>query len=94
LVLGLATQLSNPKAAIIYAAFFVAFLPQGTTLEIGILVFVLETGWYALVTLAMSSEGPRLDYLRGKSWIDRLAGGVMISLGLRLALYAESPGGG
>ena len=98
LVLGLATQLSNPKAAIVYAAIFAAFLPQGTTLEIGglivILVFILETGWYALVTLAMSAEGPRLAYLRGKSWIDRLAGGVMISLGLRLALYAESPGGG
>ena len=98
LMRGLATQLSNPKAAIVYAAIFAAFLPQGTTLEIGILllilVFILETGWYSLVTLAMSAEGPRLAYLRGKSWIDRLAGGVMISLGLRLALYAESPGGG
>lgn len=98
LVLGLTTQLSNPKAAIVYAAIFAAFLPQGTTLEIGILIvvliFILETGWYALVTLGMSAEGPRLAYLRGKSWIDRLAGGVMISLGLRLALYAESPGAG
>ena len=94
LVLGLATQLSNPKAAIVYAAIFAAFLPQGTTLEIGILIVILETGWYGLVTLAMSAEGPRLAYLRGKSWIDRLAGGVMISLGLRLALYAESPDGG
>ena len=95
LVLGLTTQLSNPKAAIVYAAIFAAFLPHGTTLEIGILivilVFILETGWYGLVTLAMSSEGPRLAYLRGKSWIDHLAGGVMISLGLRLALYADSP---
>ncbi|MBP6735602.1 MAG: LysE family transporter [Chromatiaceae bacterium] len=98
MVLGLATQLSKPNAAIVYAAIFTAFLPHGTTLDIGILivilVFMVETGWYALVTLAMSAAGPRLAYLRAKSWIDRLAGGVMISLGLKLALYADGPGGG
>lgn len=61
-LLGLATQLSNPKAAVVYAAIFATFLPQGTTLPIGIalvvLVFLLETSWYSLVTLVMSSAGP------------------------------------
>jgi threonine/homoserine/homoserine lactone efflux protein len=92
MLLGLATQLSNPKTAVVYAAIFAAFLPQGTSLPIGIaivvFVFLLETSWYALVTLAMSSAGPRQAYLRGKSWIDRLAGGVMMMLGLRLAWSA------
>ncbi len=95
LILGLATQLSNPKAAIVYAAIFAAFLPQGTSLEIGvmivILVFILETGWYGLVTCAMSSQGPRQAYLSGKAWIDRLAGGIMVALGSKLALSANIP---
>lgn len=90
LLTGLATQLSNPKTALVYAAIFAAFLPGGTSLPIGtallVFVFVLETGWYTLVALAMSSERPRRTYLAGKSWIDRLAGGVLMALGLRLAL--------
>jgi threonine/homoserine/homoserine lactone efflux protein len=48
-------------------------------------VFAIETGWYALVALVLSSDRPRLAYLRFKTWIDRAAGGVMIALGLRLA---------
>ena len=52
-------------------------------------VFVIETGWYALVALVLSSEGPRLAYLRFKTWIDRAAGGVMIALGIRLAASAR-----
>jgi threonine/homoserine/homoserine lactone efflux protein len=93
LILGLATQLSNPKAALVYAAIFATFLPQGTSLGIGILivilVFMLETIWYSLVTWAMSSQGPRQTYLRGKARIDRLAGCIMFSLGLKLALSAD-----
>jgi threonine/homoserine/homoserine lactone efflux protein len=88
-VLALTTQLSNPKAAVIYASVFAAFLPPTPSAafnaSIAGLVFVIETGWYTLVALALSSERPRLAYLRFKTWIDRAAGGVMIALGLRLA---------
>lgn len=91
---GLGTQLANPKAAIIYASIFAAFLPNGTTLPLGLaivaLVFVLETGWYALVALALSAEKPRHAYLRGKPWIDRAAGGVMMALGVKLASSAHA----
>lgn len=87
--LGFTTQVSNPKAAIVYAGVFAAFLPEASTFEFGAaivaLVFVIETGWYALVALALSSEAPRHAYLRFKLWIDRVAGGFMILLGLQLA---------
>ena len=93
-ILGLTTQVSNPKTAIVYASVFAAFLPAVTSLafDVGVtaVVFVIETGWYALVALGLSSEGPRRAYLRYKACIDRTAGGVMVALGCRLVASARS----
>ena len=87
--LGLATQISNPKTAVVYASVFAAFLPATSTVAFNLcvvgLVFLIEAGWYAFVAIALSSERPRYIYLRYKAWIDRTAGAVMIVLGLRLA---------
>jgi threonine/homoserine/homoserine lactone efflux protein len=93
LMLGLTTQVSNPKTAVVYASVFAAFLPAAPTLAfdacVVLIVFCIEAGWYGLVALALSSERPRRAYLRCKAWIDRAAGGVMAALGLRLALSGQ-----
>lgn len=92
-LLGLATQLSNPKTAIVYASVFAAFMPASPSLVFGLgivaVVFVLETSWYALVALALSANGPQKTYLRYKAWADRVAGAVMVTLGLRLLASAH-----
>ncbi|HJW57174.1 MAG TPA: LysE family translocator, partial [Burkholderiaceae bacterium] len=84
-LLGLGTQLSNPKTAIVYASIFAALLPRHIPtvlmLVLPVIVFAIEAGWYAAVALALSSAGPRTAYLRYKAWIDRTAGGVMLLLG-------------
>lgn len=94
LLFGLGTQLSNPKAAIVYASIFAAFLPNGAGLAMGsviaALVFLIETAWYALVAVTLSAEKPRRTYLRFKSSIDRVAGAVMVGLGAKLASSASS----
>ncbi len=91
-LLGLATQVSNPKTAVVYASIFAAFLPREVplvlALAVPVVIFCIETGWYAIVALALSSAAPRSAYLRYKVWIDRTAGGVMGLLGLRLAWSA------
>jgi threonine/homoserine/homoserine lactone efflux protein len=85
--LGLVTQVSNPKTALVYASVFAALLPQPVSwvvlLALPPLIFVIEAGWYALVALGLSSAVPRAAYLRGKTWIDRAAGVVLAALGLR-----------
>lgn len=90
--LGFATQISNPKTAVVYASVFAAFLPAAQTLAFNLaitaLAFAIEAGWYTLVALALSSDRPREAYLRYKSWLDRIAGGVMVALGLRLVASA------
>lgn len=92
-LVGFATQISNPKTAIVYASVFAAFLPPTTTLAFCVaivaLVLVIESAWYGLVALALSAEGPRRTYLRYKAWADRAAGAVMVALGLKLLLSAH-----
>ena len=87
-LLGMGTQISNPKTAVVYASIFAAFLPREVPLALALavpaVIFCIETGWYAVVALALSSAAPRSAYLRYKAWIDRAAGGVMVLLGLRL----------
>lgn len=91
-LLGLATQVSNPKTAVVYASIFAAFLPHEVPLVLALavpaVIFCIETGWYSIVALALSSAAPRSAYLRYKVWIDRAAGGVMGLLGLRLVWSA------
>ena len=94
--LGLATQLSNPKTAVVYASIFAALLPAHPPAwmwaALPPLIFAVETGWYAVVALLFSSARPRAAYLRSKRWIDRLAGSVLGVLGVRLIVDAGRPG--
>lgn len=94
--LGLATQLSNPKTAVVYASVFVSLLPKEmplwAALVLPLLIFSIEAGWYAIVALALSAAGPTAAYLRWKAWIDRAAGGVMGLLGLKLISVPDSGG--
>ena len=86
--LGLITQLSNPKTAIVYASIFAALLPTSAPtwlfLSLPPLVLALETSWYAVVAVVFSAQRPRSVYLRSKTWVDRVAGAVMGALGARL----------
>jgi threonine/homoserine/homoserine lactone efflux protein len=92
---ALATQLSNPKAAVIYGSIFAALLPAHPPLWMCLalppLILLVEAGWYVVVALAFSSARPRAAYLRSKRWIDRLAGSVMGALGLRLIAESARP---
>jgi len=94
--LGLSTQLSNPKTAIVYGSIFVALLPQHPPVwcyfALPPLVFAVEAGWYTVVAVCFSGRRPRELYLRMKKWIDRLAAGAIGALGLRLMLTANKAG--
>lgn len=88
-MIGIGTQLSNPKTAIVYTSVFATFLPRTPSITLNssivILVFCIEAGWYSIVALLLSSEALRKQYLLYKTWLDRTAGSVMIALGLKLA---------
>jgi threonine/homoserine/homoserine lactone efflux protein len=91
--LGLTTQVSNPKTAIVYASVFAAFLPGTFSLPFAVtllcVIFVIESGWYAIVAVLLSSLQSRRAYLSYKAWVDRTAGLVMVGLGLKLITSAH-----
>jgi threonine/homoserine/homoserine lactone efflux protein len=86
--LALATQLSNPKAAVIYGGIFAALLPPAPpswmVVALPPAILLIESGWYTIVALTFSADRPRAAYMRSKRWIDRLAGSVIGLLGVRL----------
>lgn len=90
--LGLSTQVSNPKTAIVYASVFAAFLPPSFSPAFAIVllaaVFTIETGWYAIVAVLLSASRPRGLYLGAKAWVDRVAGAVLFALGVKLVVSA------
>ncbi len=91
-LLGLITQLSNPKTSIVYASIFAALMPPSPPLWLLLalppMLFCVEAGWYAVVAFAFSGSRARLIYARLKLWIDRGAGAVMGALGLKLMVEA------
>jgi threonine/homoserine/homoserine lactone efflux protein len=93
LLRGLLTQLSNPKTAVVYGSIFAALLPRdlpaSARLMLPLLVFFIEAGWYSVVALLLSSRSPQSAYLRSKTRIDRIAGGGMGLLGVKLLVAAR-----
>ncbi|HEY6982033.1 LysE family translocator [Reyranella sp.] len=92
-VRALLLQLGNPKVMVFFGSIFLALLPahpppwmQAATLAI---VAFNEFTWYALITLLFSGGPARSIYRRAKFWLDRIMGGALALLGLRLALLSR-----
>ena len=86
---GLFVQLSNPKTAIVFGSIFAAFLPtvipEYSYVLLATISFLLAAVWYGIVALLLSAEKPKRVYSSMKHIIDRIAGGFMGALGLKLA---------
>jgi len=78
---------------VVYASVFAALLPHAFSVAFAIVillaVFLIETGWYALVAFALSAEKPRSVYLGHKAMADRATGAVLVVLGLKLLTSAH-----
>ena len=87
--LGLLTQLSNPKTAIVIGSTIMAFLPHDvppyTFLILTVLTFITDCGWYCIVSVALSTARAQRFYNRFKQSINRTASGLMALLGTKLA---------
>ena len=87
--LGLLTQLANPKPALFFSAVFVGLVPPGTGAPVIaallLVVFLNEALWNVLVARIFSLERARAGYLRLKTTLDRVFGGLLALLGLKLA---------
>jgi threonine/homoserine/homoserine lactone efflux protein len=87
---GVFTQISNPHTALVFASIFSAALSKNIQPVMYIILptmaFVIDVLWYAVVACLLSTDGPRQAYIKYRRFIDKLSGGVMAFLGIRLLL--------
>jgi threonine/homoserine/homoserine lactone efflux protein len=87
--LGVVTQLTNPKPVVLLSAIFVGMVPPETPLWVKLVLLVVlflnEAGWNLIVARLFALDRTRTMYLGAKSLIDRLFGGFLALLGVRIA---------
>jgi threonine/homoserine/homoserine lactone efflux protein len=87
--LGLFTQLSNPKPAVLLSAIFIGTVPPGTPLWMLVallsFLFAVETGWNTIVARIFSLDRTRRAYIGAKPVLDRTFGGLLALLGIKIA---------
>ncbi len=86
---GLITQLSNPKPAVLFSAIFLGTVPPGTSAlvisALLLVVFLNEFLWNTFVARIFSLERARRGYIGLKSTMDRVFGGLLALLGIKIA---------
>ena len=86
---GVMTTLSNPKSAVFWTSAFLVALPPHAPgwvyPTIVAIVGVQSAIWYGTLALFFSTGAAQKLYQRIARYLDLLAGGVMIALGLKLA---------
>jgi len=87
--LGLVTQLSNPKPAVVLSAIFIGTVPPNTPLWVLVslltFLFTVETLWNTIVARVFSLPATRRAYVGAKSAMDRSFGGLLALLGAKIA---------
>lgn len=86
--LGLWTNLSNPKAAVMFSSIFLGTIrPETPFWVLGLLlavIFAAETLWNSLVARIFSLDRTRAKYISLKTVIDRCFGGALALLGVKI----------
>lgn len=87
---GFLTNLLNPKAVIFFTAVYSQFITPDTPffmhLLYGATSMVIEFTWFALLGLVLTNPRLKMMFSKVMQWVERVCGGFMIALGLKLAL--------
>lgn len=87
---GLLTCLLNPKVLMFFIAVFAQLLNQQQSLALQALYVatpaMTELSWFALLLLLFSRPGVQSRLRSGRQWLQRLTGGALILLGIRLGM--------
>jgi len=88
--IALITQLLNPKALVYFTAVFAQFITTSSPLWIlilyGLSVTIVELLWWIALTFILTHDHVRTRFTKLSQGIERVCGGLLIALGVRLAL--------
>ena len=86
--LGFLCNALNPKAPIYFVSLFTIVLSQDTPAQhlliYGLWMMVLQLAWFCFLTLLLSRPAVTSKFQRMSHWIDRIAGGAMLLLGIKV----------
>ena len=88
--IGFLTNLLNPKAVLFFTAVYTQFIdihtPWQTHVLYGSTSMAIEFLWFAGVAVVLTNPAIKQKFLGVVHWIERTCGGLMIALGVKLAL--------
>ncbi len=84
----------NPKAPIYFLSLFTLVLsPEMPTFQLAIFsiwIMVIQLAWFSFVVLVLSIPSINSRFQRAGHWIDRVLGGAMVLLGIKVLLSKTS----
>ena len=92
--LGFLCNALNPKAPIYFISLFTIVLSQNTPAQhlaiFGLWMMVLQFAWFSFLTLLLSRPMITDRFQAFGHWIDRVAGGAMLLLGIKVLVSRTS----
>ena len=86
--MGFLCNALNPKTSIYFVSLFTIVLSQDTPAQhlliYGLWMMVLQLAWFTFLTLLLSRPLVTSKFQRMGHWIDRVAGGAMLLLGIKV----------
>ncbi|WP_248963273.1 LysE family translocator [Sphaerisporangium perillae] len=88
-VLGLATAVANPKAAVFAMSFLPQFVPAGADVPVTLMLLaaiwgLVDTVWYLGVIWMIGRVRPVFERPAVRRRLERISGVVLIGLGVRM----------
>ncbi len=86
---GLYTNLLNPKCTMFYLALFTQLIEDTTLLQqmiYALTVAFICIAWFSFVSILLNRRALRRKFMSAAKWVDRICGGLLIALGVKLAL--------
>lgn len=91
--MGFFTSLSNPKVLVFMGSFFTAMLPIEAPVWLKVVVILIfginSLWWHTMVAYAFSTNRIQKIYARFKGLLERITGGLLVLLGLRLMIARD-----
>ena len=92
---GLFTNLTNPKVTLFFLALFTQVIEPETSSSLKALyggtIIAISLTWFSLLAMVVGHEAVRARLRATSHWIERIAGGLFIALGVRL-IFAKAAG--
>jgi len=90
LLVGFLTNVLNPKVTLFFLAVFSVAITPGTPIGIqvlyGLWMGLVSFLWFSALSFVISHQEVRNFFSSSRHWIDRVTGGALFALGIRLAM--------